>query len=205
RLRLYREPHQSQRLAISLRMGAAEIALHVLFCVAAFLVRDDDTAVRSQFRQAARHRLVVAVDAIAMQLDPVRETARDIIERERSLDVPGELDPLPRREVVVNLPAGFADLGLHRLDLGIEIEIVPIGMVFQVLEPALQFQDRFFEFARMRFPRRNSDGQSVMVTAVLLFTRLLSSSMSLAGRPRPGGGGWPDSSRCPGSGTAKRK
>src|SRR5204862_5153549 len=101
--------------------------------------------------------------------------------------------------------AGLANLGFHRLDLGIEIEIVPIGMVLQVLETALQFQDRFFEVERMRFHRRNSHGQSVMVTAVLLFTRLLSSSMSLLDKPSPGGGGWPDSSRCPGSGTAKRK
>ena len=73
-----------------------------------------------------------------------------IIERERALHMPRNLHALPRREVVVNLAARFADLGFHRFDLGIEIEVVLVGMALQILQPALQFQDRFFEIERMR-------------------------------------------------------
>src|ERR1700746_1251624 len=44
--------------------------------------------------------------------------------------------------------------------------------------------------------------QSIMVTAVLLFTRLLSSSTSEAARPRPAGGGGCSRLGCAASGTA---
>ena len=55
-----------------------------------------------------------------------------------------------------HLAARFADLGFHRLDLGIEIEIVLVRMVLQVLEAALQFQDRLFKVQRVRFHGRDS-------------------------------------------------
>ena len=109
-------------------MGAAEIALHIFFRVAAFLMRDDDAAMRTKFGQTARHRFVVAEDAVAMQLHPFGETARDIIERERALHVPRDLHALPRRQVLVDFATRFANLVFHRLDFRIEIEIVLVGM-----------------------------------------------------------------------------
>src|SRR3954467_12742765 len=104
------EPHQTQRLAITLRMRAAEVAHHVLLCVPPFLVRDHDATMRTEFRETARHRLVVAKDAIAVELDPIGETTGDVIEREGAMNMTRQLDALPRREVVVNLPARLADL-----------------------------------------------------------------------------------------------
>ena len=59
--------------------------------------------------------------------------------------MPRDLHALPGGEVVVNLAARFADLVFHRFDFGIEIEIVFVGMVLQVLEPPLQFEDRLFK------------------------------------------------------------
>ena len=38
-----------------------------------------------------------------------------------------------------------------RKNLGIEIELVLVRMVFQVLEPPLQLQDRFFKIERLGF------------------------------------------------------
>src|SRR5256885_17006186 len=99
-------------------MSAAEVPFHVFFRVAPFLVGDHDAAMRPEFGEPARHRFVVAENAVAVELDPVRETACDVIERERPLNVASELDALPGREGSVNLPASFADLGFHRLDLG---------------------------------------------------------------------------------------
>ena len=114
-------------------------------------MRDDDAAMRPEFRQAARHRFVIAKDAIAMQFDPIGEAAPDIIERERAPDMARQLHALPGREVVVNRAARFADLVFHRLDFGIEIELMFVGMVLQILESPLQLQDRFFKIQGMGF------------------------------------------------------
>jgi hypothetical protein len=112
---------------------------------------DHNAAMRPEFGQPAWHRLVIAENPVAMQFHPTGKATADIIEREGPQDVSGELDALPGGEVIVNLPARFADFGFHRLDLGIEVEIVLVRMVLQILEPPLQFQDRLFEIKRMEF------------------------------------------------------
>ena len=84
-----------------------------------------------------------------MQFDPFGETARDVIERERPLRVPRNLHTLPGRQVLVDLATRFADLGFHRLDFGIEIEIVLVGMILQILKTTLQLEDWLFEIKRL--------------------------------------------------------
>ena len=130
-------------------MRAAEVAFHILFRVATFLMRDDDASMRTDFRQTARHRFVIAEKPVAMQFDPFGETARNIIERERALRMPRNLHTLPRGEVVVDLAARFANLVFHRLDFRIEIEIVFVGMILQILKTPLQLEDRLFEIKRL--------------------------------------------------------
>ena len=106
---------------------------------------------RAKLREAARHCFIVAEDTIAMQFHPIGEAAADVIERKRPENVARQLNALPGGQVVVNLPARFPELVFHRFDLGIEIELVLVRMVFQVLEPPLQLQDRFFKIKRMGF------------------------------------------------------
>ena len=108
-IELFPEPHNPKGLAVALRISTTKIALHVFLGVASLLLRDDDTAMRTKPGQAARHRLIVAKDSIAMQLHPLGETAPDVIERKWALHMPGDLDALPRGQVVVNLPSGFAN------------------------------------------------------------------------------------------------
>ena len=86
-----------------------------------------------------------------MQLDPIGEAALDIIERERPLRVPRDLYALPGREVVVNLASRGVDLCLNGPDFRIEVEFVLVGMVLQILQTPLQFEDWFLEIEWMRF------------------------------------------------------
>ncbi len=65
---------------------------------------------------------------LSSELDPFRETTADVIEREGPLHMARDLDPLPGGEVVVNLLAGVANLHLHRLHFGVEIEVVFVRM-----------------------------------------------------------------------------
>src|SRR5436190_24402902 len=81
------EPHQTQCLAITLGMRATEVAHHVLLRVPPFLVRDHDATMRTEFRETARHCLVVAKDAVAVELDPIGETTRNVIEREGAMNM----------------------------------------------------------------------------------------------------------------------
>src|SRR5207244_7413101 len=50
------EPHQAESFAIALGMGATEIAHHVFLGVAAFLLSNDDTALRIEHGKSAPHR-----------------------------------------------------------------------------------------------------------------------------------------------------
>ena len=135
--KFFREPHQAERFAITFGMRAAEIAQHVFLGVASFLVGDENAALRPEHGDAARHRFVVRKKPVAAQLDPVGETTLDVIERERPLHMPRDLHPLPRRQVAVNLPPRFADLRLNRLHRRVQIDIVFVGVSFQILQPLL--------------------------------------------------------------------
>ena len=142
----------------------------------------------------------------------------NVIKRERPLSVPRNLHPLPRRQVVVNLSARFAKLCLKFFHCRSEIDIVLRGMALQILQPPFQFKDRLLKIKRLPFHESvkavkrlklqgaevrhhahsysfqhcnsfNSSTQSTIVTGVRLFTSVLSSSRSVAARPRPVGGG----------------
>jgi hypothetical protein len=114
---------------------------------------NDHAVPLSDFGQTAGHRAVVTEDAIAMQLNPFGEAAPDVIEREGALRMARDLHALPGGQVVVNFAAGFANLVLHRVDFGLEVDLMFIGMIFQILQAALQFQDRFFELKRLNVHR----------------------------------------------------
>src|SRR4029450_353855 len=108
----FAETHQAQGLAISLRMPAPEIAHHVLLGIAPLLVSDNDATLAAEHRHSARHCAIVGKTAVAVQFNPVRKTALNVIERERPLSVPGDLDSLPGRQIVVNTTARFLKLCL---------------------------------------------------------------------------------------------
>src|SRR5205823_8371673 len=88
-------------------MGATEIAHHIFFCVAAFLMSDDDTTLRPECGQAARHGSIVGKAAISMQLNPIRKAPFDVVHGERPLRMPRDLHPLPRSELAINFPSRF--------------------------------------------------------------------------------------------------
>src|SRR6266478_8845721 len=186
-------------------MRAAEITQHVLFRVAPFLMSDNDATLRAECGQTTRHGSIIRKSAIAMQLHPICKTAFNVIQSERPLHMPCDLDALPCRQVAINLAARFAKLCFQLFDGRIKIDIVLVGVILQVLQSPFQFKDRFFKIKRLPFHGRlNFLPQSIMVTAVLLFTRLLSSSTSEAARPRPTGGGGCSRLGCAASGTEYR-
>ena len=126
----FAETHQAQRLAIALRMRAPEVAHHVLLGIAPLLVSDNDATLAAEHRHSAWHCAIVGKAAVAVQFNPVRKTALNVIERERPLSVPRDLDPLPGRQIAVNMTAHFPKLCLKFFHRRTEIDVVLCGMTF---------------------------------------------------------------------------
>src|SRR5438270_3377117 len=126
-------------------MSAAEIPHHIFFSVTSLLVSDNDTALGIEHGQSARHRFVIGKPTVAVQFGPTRETALDVIEREGTLDMPRDLDPLPRAQVAINLASGFAELRFDRFDFRIEIDVMLAGMLFQILQASFELEDPLFK------------------------------------------------------------
>ncbi len=70
---------------------------------------DDHATLRAEHGYTARHGTIVGKAAIAVQFDPVRKTALNVIQRERPLSMPRDLHPLPCRQIVVNMTATFRE------------------------------------------------------------------------------------------------
>ena len=128
--------HDAQRLAITLRLGLAEISLEPLFCVAAFLVADDGYGPSVKLRETRNQGFVVAIAAVAVQLDKVGEKHADVIERVRTLRVPRNLGALPGPEVAVKFPAQLGHLLTNSFELCVG---------FFVAGELAQFLNVFFE------------------------------------------------------------
>ena len=76
-------------------MRATEIAHHIFFCVATFLMSDDDTALRAKCGQTTRHGSIVGKTAISMQLNPICKAPLEVVHGEWPLRMPRDLHPLP--------------------------------------------------------------------------------------------------------------
>jgi hypothetical protein len=135
-------------------MSAPEIAHHVLLGVTPFLMSDHDAPLPAEHGHAARHRAIVGKTAVSMQFNPVRKTALNVIEREWPLIVPGDLDPLPRGQIVVNVTARFAKFYLEFSHRRAEINVMLCRMTLQILQPPFQFKDRLFKIERLPFHQR---------------------------------------------------
>src|ERR1700730_7822417 len=98
------ELHEAQGLAIAFRVRHAEVPRDVLAGVAALLVAEGDHGLPLEAAEPAHDGLVVAEDAIAVELDEVVEEEAEEVEGVRTLRVTGELRALPRGHVAIEPP-----------------------------------------------------------------------------------------------------
>src|SRR5262249_48934456 len=143
------QPHQTQRLAVALRMRAPEIAHHVLLGVAPFLVSDNDATLAAKHGHTAWHGAIVGKAAIAVQFDPVRKAALDVIESERSLSMPRDFHALQGLQIVITWAAISPNFSLTPLPRRAKVHVVLGGMTLQILQPPFQFKDRLFKIERL--------------------------------------------------------
>src|SRR5260370_35989016 len=97
-------------------MRAPEIAHHVFFRVASFLVSDNHTALPAEHGEAAWHGSVIGKTAVALQVNPICKTSFDVIGRERPPHMARALDTPASRQGAVKQPYRLRRVCLYRLN-----------------------------------------------------------------------------------------
>ena len=106
----------------------------------------------AEFGKPAHHRAVFGKQPVAVQFAEIDEGGLEVIQRERTFGMAGQLDPLPGGEVGKNLPPGFLQFLFDELDFLLETDAERMffsGCFFEFLQLVLQFDDRLLEIELM--------------------------------------------------------
>jgi len=95
--------HETQGLAVSLRLAHAEVARRAFLRVAALLVADHHARYAVEACETAHDRQVIRKMPVAVKLDEIGEDLVDVVERVGTLRMPCDLGDLPRRQVAVDV------------------------------------------------------------------------------------------------------
>src|SRR5205807_626276 len=121
----------------------AEVAADPLAGVAPLLVTDDGDAAAAEVGEAADDRLVVAVGAIAVHLDPIAHQVADVVQGVGALGMPRHLHLLPGAEVGVDLGGG----PLERRAQAFELLVLAAarGKALELLDAPAELDQGLFE------------------------------------------------------------
>src|SRR5262249_51766489 len=145
------ELHQAEGLAIAFGVRHPEVAGDVLAGVAALLVPDHHHRLPLEAREPAHDGLVVAVDAVAVELHEVLEEQADEVEGVRPLRVAGDLRPLPGGEAPVDPLLEPAETLLELADL--LARRLRVRRSAQLAQALFDLDERAFEVKLVRHTR----------------------------------------------------
>src|SRR6185503_16830632 len=114
-MKFFRQLHQAKSFSVPLRMRHAEVALEQLLGIAS--------------AQLSHHH-----DGLAVELYEIREDKIDQLRSERSLRITCDLNPLPWREIAVDLLAQLDELALERCDLIRDVHLSLAGEPLQLVD-----------------------------------------------------------------------
>ena len=126
-------------------MRTSKIAKEVFLHVAAFLLANHHAANAINRRQPARHGGIIAKETIALEFHELCERHPHIIQKEGSSDMAGNLHALPGAEVAVDLASHGFQLLLHAANLAAEVDVSVFGLLFELLDLLLEFDEGFFK------------------------------------------------------------
>ena len=107
---LFGQLHLQDGFAIALGMGAAEVARAAFFVRSSLLVPHHQHLVPIEPGETGADGPVVAIAAVAVQLDELLERQRQIVRRIGPVLVPGDLHDLPRSEIGIDVPRPLSQL-----------------------------------------------------------------------------------------------
>ena len=128
-------------------MRRPEVAQNVFLGIPAFLGANHHHFMPTKAGKTAYHGPVLRKQPVAVQLAEVGKGCLEVIQREWSFRVPGNLDPVPCAEVGKDLAPGFLQLLLDQANflLNADVEGMGFRMLFQLLKLVLQLHYRLFE------------------------------------------------------------
>jgi hypothetical protein len=139
-----------------------EVALEILLRVAASLLTHDHDRLAIQARPPPDDRRILTEQPIAVELHEVREAHPDVIECEGTLRIASHLDPLKRRQVLVDLGPKVIELPLEGRDLRVHTELLIPRQLLQLIDLLLEVEDGSLELhdrrrGQVSSPRTRTD------------------------------------------------
>ena len=148
---LLRQLHQPQRLAITLRLGHAEISVELILGVASLLMPDHHDRLAAETRQATDDRGILRKQTVALQFLEISKNVLEVVQGVRPLRMPRDLRDLPRRKLAVDIPRERAALLLQARNLFRDVDRGIVLHVAQLLDLRLKLGDRLLEIQECRF------------------------------------------------------
>ena len=144
--KFFRNPHDAQRLAIALGMWRAEVSMHALLHVAAFLRADNKHFIAVKAGHSANNGRIVSKGAITVDFTPVRKETVNVVECLGTLWMPRQFSLLPRGGV-------SGDFAAKSIDAGLQTSELPAGGIvllggFHLCHLALDLLQFFLRFKR---------------------------------------------------------
>ena len=142
------ETHLAQRLAVALGVCRAKMARQTIFRGLAFAMADQHDPLAENGRQTGRNRPIVAKVAISVQLDEILAEVLDKVTGERPIRVASDLNPIPRRQIAVNLGCEALETIPVEAQLFREVMGGLPGELFELFEPRTNVLDRLLKWKR---------------------------------------------------------
>ena len=131
--------HEAERLAVSLRVRHAEIALEILLGVPPLLVPDHHHRDAGQPGPAPDDRRIVAVQPVSVKLDEVGKDGAQVIERVWPACMTRHLHPLHWGQVHVDLGSEGIEPDLEETGFFRNVDLLLLAQLGEILDLPLQF------------------------------------------------------------------
>ena len=160
--------HRAQRLPVALGLGVAEVSIDLLLRVAAALVMaHDQHRFVAVVGEPGDDGVIVGEAPVAADLGEVGEQTGDVVQHRRPVRVARHQDPLPGREVLVDLPAERVDPHVQTVERSLAVG--GHRQHRQRLDLLQQQRDRFLEVECVRWHGQPRSTQAHRTGAADLF------------------------------------
>ena len=140
--------HLAQCLAVALGVGRAEVTGQSVLGGLALAVPDEHDPFPENRCQTGRNCPIVTKIPIAVQLDEILADVLDEVTGQRAIGMASHLDPIPRRQIAVNLGRETLEtIPVEAQFLGKVVGGLP-GELFELFEPRTNVLDRLLKWKR---------------------------------------------------------
>ena len=158
---LFGELHDTERLAISLRIGHAEITADALVVVTALLLTDHRHRNAVELGKTGNHGGILAGEPVSVEFGEIGEHHGNIVQRIGTMGVTGDLYTLPTGEFPVYIAAETGFLFLQTADFGMRVFRVPFRPFLHLANLLTQLTQRLFKVKQVSIRQFQSSHENI--------------------------------------------